>query len=104
MPCVERTYAANSIRPLADILKARIQTFGVEEHSLRMETALTGAHDSLCVLHVNPVDFFPYYFEDRGPFSDGTWTAMEHHRCRGQSGLAWCVVYTWVRYAVLFTV
>lgn len=43
--------------PLADILKARIQTFGVEEHPLRMETALTGAHDTLCV-HVDTIDFF----------------------------------------------
>jgi hypothetical protein len=32
-----------TIVPLADILKARIQTLGVEEHPLRVETGTIGA-------------------------------------------------------------
>ena len=43
---------------LADILKARIQTFGVEEHPLRMETGLTGAYDILHALNAHTDDFF----------------------------------------------
>jgi len=32
--------------PLADILKARIQTLGVEEHPLKVETGTSGAYDT----------------------------------------------------------
>jgi hypothetical protein len=35
-----------TIALLADILKARIQTLGVEEHPLRVETGTIGAYDT----------------------------------------------------------
>lgn len=35
-----------TVVPPADILKARIQTLGVEEHPLRVENGTIGAHDT----------------------------------------------------------
>jgi len=42
--------------PLADILKARIQTVGVEEHALRMEIGRSSEYDrSLARAKVDPL-------------------------------------------------
>lgn len=62
---------------LADILKARIQTLGVEEHPLRVETGTTGSYDTASrALNTHIAD------ENRWHFSMGGRATVEHYRCR----------------------
>jgi hypothetical protein len=68
---------------------------GVEEHPLKVEVA-QGAYDTFA-RNMHPHCWL-FFFEDRWLFSVGARAVMEHHRCRRQSGLAWCVVWTSVQH------